>query len=168
MSEPLQALATQFVNGSRSTWDCLVQIAAGLKDKQIDIGAKRLATFTGTDYKNVKMKLKAIRAAIASGMTIDEVVKEGQHSILVRSAEVRKRERAQNGEELVCFPHKLTPGCRDGLKDLTLRISKVLGLKTYDQVFDFIMGDYATTTDEELHHRAGNGNAQYRNRRAKN
>ena len=165
MAEPLQALATRFVSGSRSTWECLVKIAASLKDKQVDIGAKRLAEYTGTDHKNVKMKIKAIRAVLASGKTAEEIIKEGQHGVLVRVAKERKRERARNGEELVCFPHKLTPGCRDAFKETTLRLAKTLGLKTYDQVIDFINADYATTTDEELHHKAGNGNAKYRKTR---
>ena len=152
MAEALQELATQFVDGSRSTWAYLVKLALGLTDKQVPNGAKRLAELTGTSEKSVKVKITAIRYAQKSGMSEEEIIAKGQKAILSRDVKARNGSRH---EKLVCFPHKVTAECRDDLKALCVRLCQTLGFKTYDQCFYFIAADYVTLSDAELKHLAG-------------
>lgn len=152
MAEQLQDLATQWVTGTQSTWGYLVKLAIGLTDKQVVNGAKRLAELTNQNEKTVKLKITAIRYAQKSGMTVEQIIAAGQKAIMSRDVKSRN---ASRNEKLVCFPHKVTPECRDALKEMCVRLCKIGGFKTYDQCWNFIYADYVTLSDTEIKHLMG-------------
>lgn len=153
--------AEAYVNGKRTEWANLVEIAVGINGNQLDRAAARLAKLAGIGPATVRRKIEAIRFKAAQGWDSEAIKKAGQSETI--SSYVKQKTRART-EALVAFPHRLTPAVRDATKDTCLRIAKVLHLKTWDDVFDFINADYATTTDAELIHRAGEGDASRKSR----
>jgi len=153
----LQVLAMRYITECKSTWADIVMLATALHPKQWDKAAKRLAEQTGGGALTIKRKFKAVAHGISKGFTIEALIARGQEAVM--SAYARETKIART-EQLVAFPHRLTPSVRDGLQELYLRIGKVLKLKTYDEVTEFIIADYLTTTDEEIVHRGGESNAK--------
>lgn len=148
--------ATCYVNGSQSRWANLVDVALALSPRQVDKGAERLAKLAGEGKVTVKKKIQAIRYAAGLDMKPAEIKTLGQKEVL--AFYVRGKVKART-LPLVSFPHKVTQPVRDDLHALVLRVGKVLGLKTYDDCFEFILANYADLSDEELKHLAGEADA---------
>lgn len=144
--------AEDFVQGSRTQWSKLVDIALGIGPKQVDKAADRLASLAGVGRTNVKRKLEAIRFKSQQGWAAEVIKAEGQAATL--STYVKTKVKART-DPLVPFPHKLTPAVRDAFEVTCRRVGKILGLKTWDEVIEFMNSDYLTTVDEEIIHRAG-------------
>lgn len=154
-SKRLATLATRFIHESRAQWQDLVSIGAALSSKQLDVGAKRLAEQTGMSAATIKRRFLAVKHGIEMGLSQEALIKMGQQAVVAHYVRGKVKARTL---PLVAFPHRLTAPVRDGVQELCERIGKVLKLKTYDDVFEFILADYITTTDDELIHRAGESN----------
>jgi len=160
LSEPpnqISLTAMRFIVASKSTWSDLVLLATALHPKQWDKAAKKLSEQTGTGARTIKQKFKAIAHGIAKGFTIDALIARGQEAVI--SAYVKETKKART-DQLVAFPHRLTPQVRDGLEELYQRIGRVIGAKTFDDATEFILAAFADLPDQELKHLAGDGNAK--------
>ena len=144
--------AQAFVNGKKSEWANLVPIAIALRPKQVDRAAERLAKLAGIGKSTVKRKIEAIRFKNEQGWNEQAITAAGQAPTLASYVDGKTKARTL---PLVSFPHRLTKPVRDDLQEQVLRIAKVLHLKTYDEVFCFIVSQIACATDEELLHAAG-------------
>lgn len=154
-SKRLSTLATRFIHESRAQWQDLVSIGAALNSKQLDVGAKRLAEQTGMSAATIKRRFLAVKHGIEMGFSQEALIKMGQQATVAQYVREKVKKRTL---PLVAFPHRLTAPIRDDLQVLCERIGKVLKLKTYDDVFEFILSTYADLPDEELLHLAGESN----------
>lgn len=154
----LKAHAEAFVNGKKSEWGSLVEIAIALEPDQLERASDRLAKLAGIGKATVKRKIEAIRFKFSQGWTVATIIRAGQSETI--SSYVKLKTKART-EPLVAFPHRLTPGVRDALEELCIRLAKVLKMKsrrgniTYDDVFEFMCGHFATMDELELQHDAG-------------
>jgi hypothetical protein len=142
--------ATAFVNNSKGQWANLVDVALALSPKQLDKGAERLAKLAGVGKKTVKQKMLAVRFKADQGWSADTIKVFGQGETL--ASYVRETVKART-EPLVAFPHRLTRPVRDALEETCRRVSKRLGLKTYDDVFELVVAVFAH--DEDIDHLGG-------------
>lgn len=152
----LAETAKQYVNGSRSRWEQLVDLTLGLQPRQLENAARRLGELAGEKPQTVLRKMKAIRYCYQAQLTAQDIKLVGQGGIIGKYVMAKTKERTL---PLVSFPHRLTKPVRDDLHALVLRLGKLLGLKTYDEVFEFIIAQFIVS-DEEILHAAGEGNAQ--------
>jgi len=153
-ADQLAIMATRFCEASKAQWGAIVFLAANkdLPPKKYDAAAKRLAELSDKGPESIKRGLRAVRYALDQGRSVDELLQQGEKK--TRAMYVNGKVKARSAP-LVAFPHRLTPEVRDALAELYLRLGKLLKLKTYDEVTEFIVADYLTTTDDEIVHRAG-------------
>lgn len=144
--------ATAYVNGSKSSWEQLVDLALALSDRQINKASERLAALTHTSKKTMRTKILAIRFQNVCGASAEQIKSVGQEKALGSWVKGKVKARTL---PLVNFPHRLTPPVRDALHEAVLRIGRVCQLKTYDEVFQFIIAQIDVATDLELLHSAG-------------
>ena len=152
----LASTAKSYVDGSRSRWEQLVDLTLGLQPRQLENAARRLGELAGEKPQTVLRKMKAIRYCYQAKLTAQDIKVAGQGGIIGKYVMGKTKERTL---PLVSFPHRLTKPVRDDLHELVLRLGNLLRLKTYDEVFEFIIAQF-TVSDEEILHAAGEGNAQ--------
>jgi len=143
--------AERFVNGSQSQWSNLVDIALGLKPKQLPKAAERLGKLAGVNAKTVLQKLHAIRLAAQENAASD-IKTAGQAKTIATYVKTKNGART---DKQVLLSWKVAPELRDAAHEEALRISRVLGFTTSNEYWTWLNAQLATTTDEELLHSAG-------------
>ena len=148
--------AQKFLASKKAEWSALVTVAWVTQPSMVERAAKVLAESAGIGHKTLKRKFVAIHYARAQGVSHDDIVARGQEKILKQFVTEKVKARSA---PLVNFPHRLTPEVRDAVQNLCFRVSKVLGLKTYDEAFEFITACFLDLSDEELLHLGGEAHA---------
>jgi hypothetical protein len=150
----LAATANRFISNSKGQWAELVELGAALRPRQVKPAAKKLAILAGVDKRTVERKLLAIRFGIETGCSTTALVNMGQRAVLGHYVKGKVKARTL---PLVTFPHRVTQPVCDDLRALGLRIGRTLSLKTWDEVWEFVLACFSDVSDQELHHLAGNG-----------
>lgn len=148
----LATSANAWIATKKAEWDYLVDTAIALHPKQIDRAASRLASRANVGAPTMRKKIEAIRFKAQQGWDVETIKREGQEATI--SAFVKSKVKART-EPLVNFPHRLTPPVRDALKSNCLRLAKLLGLKTWDEVFQYINSQIELASDLDHLHAAG-------------
>lgn len=144
--------AKDFGFAKATEWRSIVTLACGIKPVLNERAAKRLAEGSKIGRKTLKRKMESIQLAHASGLTVEQIVEAGQEKILKQFVKEKVKARTL---PLVPFPHKLTVPVRDAFDASCRRVAKVLRLKTWDEVVDWINAQIELATDEEILHGAG-------------
>jgi hypothetical protein len=144
--------ANAFVNGSRAQWAELVKLARGTKPRNIPDTAKLLAKHTGIGRKSIEVKLKALKQAMAAGRTDADLLALGQEKVVAEYVTV-KREKRQDAQ--VVLKWLVSPEVKAGVIRETVRIAKVLGFRTSEEVWQFLLSQFVQWTPVELLHSAG-------------
>jgi hypothetical protein len=151
MTDPSQA-AKQFISSKQGEWAALVTVAWVTKPNLADRAAKVLAEAANVGSKTLKRKIAAIHHAREQGLSLEEITSRGQKKILEQFVKEKVKARTL---PLVAFPHKLTPPVRDAFDASCRRVANLLGLKTWDEVIDWINAQIELATDEEILHGGG-------------
>jgi len=144
--------AQKFLTSKKEEWRNLCQIAWVTQPSMVERAAKVLAESAGIGHKTLKRKFVAIHYARAQGVSHDDIVARGQEKILKQFVTEKVKARSA---PLVAFPHKLTPAVRDAFDENCRRVAKVLHLKTWDEVVQWINAQIELASDEEILHGGG-------------
>ena len=150
----LESAATGFVNGSRSQWAELVRIARATLPRNLAQAAKVLAKQAGVGRKGVEVSLKAINRAMAEGLADAQLIEMGREKVIGRYVQGKRSERVDG---LVCLTWKIAPELRDDVQREVWRIAQVLGMRTSDQFWEFMLSQMSQWTTDEIRHAAGEG-----------
>jgi hypothetical protein len=148
----IESAAIGFVNGSRSQWAELVRIARNTLPRNLSQTAKVIAKQAGIGRKGVETRLKAINRAMAEGLGDAQLIEMGQEKVVGRYVQGKASERV---DEQVPMTWKVEPRLREDVKAEVWRIAQVLGLRTSDQFWEFMLSQMTTWTKEEILHAAG-------------
>ena len=144
--------AQKFLASKKAEWSALVTVAWVTQPSMVERAAKVLAESAGIGHKTLKRKFVAIHYARAQGVSHDDIVARGQEKTL--KMWVTEKVKARSAP-LVPFPHKLTPAVRDAFDENCRRVAKVLHLKTWDEVVQWINAQIELASDDEILHGGG-------------
>lgn len=151
---PLGTMLAQATQTMRSQWQQLVEIAFALSRDRGDVEqvSHQLARASGTAEDSIKRKILAIQHAQTLGYSEEEVSKMGQTRVL---SDYGKKKKQDKYEDLVWLKFQIPGSQREVARQQLDRVCKVLDLKTSEQLWDFLLAELSTASDEDLRHAAG-------------
>jgi hypothetical protein len=145
-----------YVKSSQEQWASLVRLAFECQD------VSELAREAGANKATLKRKFQAIRWAVESGMSREEIVSQGQGFILSIYA---RAYRNGNGEKHKILRWRVSASLADAVmwsegsdstdEALITRLKRVCKLETSDDLFEFLLSIFADLSDKELKNLAG-------------
>ena len=159
MNDADQAVAA-FVATKGEEWKNLVMVACATDAKYIDKAAAVLSTAAKVGKSTLKRKIVAIHYARSHGLGFEQIIDAGQKHILKTFVEEKVKARTA---PLVVFPHKLTPEVAKAFDANCRRVGKLLQLRTWDEVVQWINAQIELASDEEIVHAGGEADVKKRN-----
>jgi hypothetical protein len=151
---PLGTMLAQATQTMRSQWQQLVEIAFALSRDRGDVDqvSHQLARASGQSEDSIKRKILAIQHAQGLSFSEEDVTKMGQTKVL---SEYGKSKKQNKYEDMVWIRFQLPGSQKEIVTQQFERVKKVLGLKTSEQLFDFLIAQLQQTSEDELRHAAG-------------
>lgn len=150
----LNVLLARGAESLRSQWRDLVAIATRLakdNDSVSQVAAKLAVAASGTE-DSIKRKVLAIQYMQSLGYSEEEICQLGQTVVL---SEFGKSKRVEKYEKLTTLSWRIPGSQRESAQIELARVMRVLNLKTSEELWDWIIGQIRTVSDEELLHSAG-------------
>jgi len=150
----LDVLATSYVAEQRKAWVDLVDLTLSVDAQNLDSVAESLAKHVRTTKYNLKRKMEAIWYAHSLGNDPERIKAIGQEDILGRYA---KKVNADKYEQTTVMKWNLPGSLREVIREDMAAISKILGFKTSEQLWDFIHSLFVDLKNDpdSLKHLAG-------------
>lgn len=151
--------ANRFVTNARGQWEQLVSVARTTPPRSRTQVAKTLAEAAGVGKSTLARKLEALHMAMNAGLTDEELVERGQRWVMAKFVTDKRKER---DDAQVVLKWSVNPQTRDDAHALFWRIGKILGRRTSEELWDFLIAVFADTSDAEILHLAGEPSAEKR------
>jgi hypothetical protein len=156
---PLGPILAQMTQTMRSQWQQLVTIAFALSRDRGDVEqvSHQLARASGTSEDSIKRKILAIQHAQGLNFSEEEVAKMGQTKVL---SDYGKKKKQDKYESFVWLKFQLPGSQREVARQALDRVCELCAFKTSEQLWDFLIAQLASATDDELRHAAGHRQVQ--------
>ncbi len=156
MSEPskLDLAATAAVKTQIGSWHALVDVAVLLPEERIDGAASELAKHMRQGKDTIKRKINAIQHCRQLGHSVEEIKGYGQEPVLSRYI---KKTNSDRYEKTTVLKWNIPGSLREVIRQDVAQISKILGLVTSEQLFDFLHSIFVDLIahPDDLKHLAG-------------
>jgi len=157
MSELVTSLLNHAADSLKSDWQALVTLALQLPNSQCDEAARSLSMRSKVGFDSVRRKLLAIQYASNNlGYTETEISEHGQEATLSR---YQKEKRADKYVEQTWLRYKVSGSIRELFQQQVIRVAQVCDLPNAEAVFEWLIAQLRTSTDEELRHSVGESRA---------
>lgn len=148
----LEQSANGFLLSSKSQWKQLVKIVRETKPRDLDRAARALASGAGVGKPTLLRKMNAINAQMAQGKSDEEIILMGQERVVGALIKAKKAERY---EEQVRICWMVSPELKQAITEEFWRIGKVLGIRTQEHLWTYLVSQMCQWTEIELLHSAG-------------
>jgi hypothetical protein len=152
---------TDFAKQSGLVWERLVGLYQSPHVNGIEGLAMQLYHLTGASRGAIKVKLRAIQYAREVGVSYEQIVIDGQAATLKRFAKARSKNTEKR--KRICF--LVSAGLADAFQcenpspdaeePLVTRLARCCGLRTSNDLIEFLLADYGSRSDLDLKHSAG-------------
>jgi hypothetical protein len=151
-----------YAEATREQWKHLVRLALTIPDRDYEGHIRRLAGEVGQTFGVLKRKCDAIRHEHEKGLSEESIVSLGQGVILASYIKARKKAVGEKTRMLVCrIPASMYDAIQnahaspDQEEALMTRLNRLLGIRTWEEFWNFNLSVFATATDDEILHQGG-------------
>jgi hypothetical protein len=148
-------------NNAKEQWRSLVIMALSVGEHALPSTASKVATSFGGTPMTVLLKMKAVRHAVACGMSSEQVVEMGQSLTLSKHAKARAE--AIGPQRILSY--RISRDLADAFEcehpepgapePTCTRLHRVCGIESADDLIEFFKSVVDLASDEELRHQAG-------------
>ncbi len=151
---PLSDLLAASALSLRSEWSALVALAAKLsKDKEeVRQVAAKLAAISKSSEDSIARKIFAIQGLQTQGLPEEMIVNMGQTLALSTFQKSKEKEKR---DVLTNLTFKIPGAQREQVREEIARVMRVLDLHSSERLWEFLIAQLQSASDEELLHAAG-------------
>lgn len=155
----------RYVTSSHEAWRALVNFSFLCPADRLEEEISSLAKRVSSTPAGIKRKVEAIRYGKNTGQSQCEIIEAGQGATLSRyngrnGHEAKERQRFIRWKLPVSLADAIKPKDNHTIEEtesLQSRLIRVLKLRTSEQLWEFLLSEFADITDEELKNRGGMG-----------
>lgn len=143
-----------YIAAHGSAWSAIVSVAYNCKPDHVDREAEILAKATAATKAALKRKIEAIHHKREQGWTEEAIIKMGQGPTLSAYAASRK---ARNTEPDTILRYRVPRSLADSWCGTVGHIASAAGLKTSEDLIEFLNSCFADLPKEAIRNWAGKG-----------